>query len=116
MAASNSTNGHGNDFHEQFRDALDPILEARIGQRDRTLSEQEWDRLRTVAKEAESRGISFLEFAIELVRAFLMQRLPANSVEDKVLDRMSRTIGESLVGDHASRQKLAEFQQQLLGK
>ncbi len=114
-----SSSGEGNGFREQFRearDSLDPILEAQLGRGTQSLSEAEWETLRTVAKDSESRGASFREFAFELVKVFLTNRLPANAVNTDVLDRMSQTVGETLMGDHASRQKLAEFQQQLLGK
>lgn len=95
---------------------LSELLEATLSQRQRSLSEQEWDGLRTIVSQFERSPTEFEDLVVALVEAFLLNRLSATIKSVDSLKQMSRSIARTLCSDPASRQRLMVFQQQLSGR
>ena len=94
---------------------LDQLLESSFSQKKRVLSEQEWSNLREIVKGAESKPMPFEELVVALVESFLLNRLTTTIKTKDALHSMSRTIARTLCSDPTSRQRLVEFQKQLIG-
>ncbi len=95
---------------------LSELLEATLSQRQRSLSEQEWDGLRSIVAQFESSPTEFEDLVVALVEAFLLNRLSATVKSVDSLKQMSRSIARTLCSDPTSRQRLMVFQQQLSGR
>jgi hypothetical protein len=92
---------------------LDELLESTLSQRGKSLSDDEWELLRSVLIKSDLSQVEFLEASTRVIEAFLFKRFPKTLANQNNLRRMSENIAQTLSGDPTSRQRLVEFLQHL---
>ncbi len=93
---------------------MQKLLEATLMRREGDLSDEEWQRLRSVAGDAQSRAASTVEFVESLIWALCELRFPVLAQDAATCKRMCHRIAATLSADPYARKRLAEFQNHLL--
>lgn len=95
-------------------DAIKPLVASAFSKGKRSLSDAEWILLQTIARKNQSENLGFQAFVAGMVVGLLSLRLPNGFESHHSLDKMANTISQTLCADPVSKQRLLEFQQQLL--
>lgn len=93
--------------------ALREWIESALADKKVGLSEQEWQILHSAASHSSGQ---LVDFAVAIVDSLLGLRFPTLQQDETLRRKMTERIAQTLCSDPTSRQRLIEFQQNLVNR